>query len=83
MPSERVDEALERRSRYLRAVREKRSVDERLAEFAKLQQASFRLLRESPDGYRHFLCRNMASRRVEVIDGVWQPVSPARRAQQP
>ena len=70
------------RSRYMRRVRQNRSAGERLADFAKLQQASFRVLGASPRGYRHFLDRNLNSRRAEVIDGVWRPVSPARRAQQ-
>jgi len=51
------------------------SVEERLDRFIKLQTASFELLRSSPEGYRNFLRRNHKSRRVEVIDGVWRPVS--------
>jgi hypothetical protein len=81
--SESIHEAITIRSRYRRRVHENRSAGERLDDFVKLQQASFRVLRESPRGYRHFLHRNLASRRTEVIDGVWRPVSPARRAQQP
>jgi hypothetical protein len=60
-----------------------RSVEQRLADFAALQEASFRVLCASPEGYRHFLRRNLTSRRVEVIDGKWRPVSAARRAQLP
>ena len=71
------------RTRHMRRVRENRSPGERLADFVKLQQASFRVLRKSPRGYRHFLRRNLVARRAEVIDGVWRPVSAARRAQQP
>lgn len=81
--SESIQATLEIRMRYMRHVHENRTAGERLAEFAKLQQASFRVLCQSPRGYQHFLRRNMASRRAEVIDGVWRPVSPARRAQQP
>ena len=81
--SESIRVATDIRLRWKRRVRENRSAGERLADFAKLQQASFRVLRESPQGYRHFLHRNLASRRTEVIDGVWRPVSPARRSQQP
>ena len=77
-----IDAAMRVRSRYQRRVRENRSARDRLVDFAKLQQASFRVLRGSPHGYRHFLERNLNSRRVEVIDGVWRPVSPARRSQQ-
>ena len=80
---ENIHAAIDIRTRYMRQVGENRSAGERLADFAKLQQASFRVLRESPHGYRHFLRRNLDSRRAEVIDGVWKPVSPARRAQQP
>jgi len=80
---ESIDRAIDIRTRYLRQICAKRTAGERLAELAKLQQVSFRVLRESPSGYQHFLRRNMASRRAEVIDGVWRPVSPARRAQHP
>lgn len=78
-----IERAIDIRTRYLRRVREKWTADERLAEMAKLQQSLFRVLRESPSGHQHFLRRNMASRRAEVIDGVWRPVSPARRALHP
>ena len=78
-----MDAAINLRTQYMRRLSEKRSPSERLAEFARLQQASFRLLRESPHGYEHFVRRNLESRRVEVVDGVWRPVSPARRAQLP
>jgi hypothetical protein len=67
----------------MRRVGSNRSASERLADFAKLQQASFRVLSQSPRGFQEFLRRNMASRRAEVIDGVWRPVSPARCSQQP
>jgi hypothetical protein len=77
-----IDAAMRIRSRYQRRVRENRTAGERLADFAKLQQASFRVLCASPRGSRHFLERNLRSRRAEVIDGVWKPISPARRAQQ-
>ena len=75
-----VEAAIVARNRFQRRLSEQRTPGERLAELARLQQASFRLLRESPHGYEHFLRRNLESRRVEVIDGVWRPVSPARRA---
>ncbi len=81
--SDSIHVAIDIRTRYMRHLRENRTADQRLADFAKLQQASFRVLRESPRGYQHFLRRNLNSRRAEVIDGVWRPVSPARRAQQP
>mgnify|MGYP001103940479 CR=1 FL=1 len=81
--SDSIHVAIDIRTRYMRHLRENRTADQRLADFAKLQQASFRVLRESPRGYQHFLRRNLNARRAEVIDGVWRPVSPARRAQQP
>jgi len=78
-----IDEALDIRRRYTRRVQRNRSVAERLANFKALQLAALRVLRESPEGYRRFLKRNMRSRRVEVIDGEWKPVAPARRSQLP
>ena len=81
--SESIQAAIDIRTRYRRRLRQSRTAGERLAEFAKLQQASFRVLCQSPRGFQHFIRRNMASRRAEVIDGVWRPVSPARLAQQP
>lgn len=80
---ESIERAIGIRTRYLRRVREKLTAAERLVEMVKLQQSLFRVLRESPSGYQHFLRRNMASRRAEVIDGVWRPVSLARRALHP
>jgi len=80
---ESIKAAIDARNRFQRRRSEQQTPGERLAELARLQQASFRLLRESPQGYEHFLRRNLESRRVEVIDGVWRPVSPARRAQLP
>ena len=55
MPSDSIRAAIDIRTRYMRRVRENRSSGDRLADFAKLQQASFRVLRASPRGYRHFL----------------------------
>ncbi|HPM81409.1 MAG TPA: hypothetical protein PLF81_11955 [Candidatus Anammoximicrobium sp.] len=81
--SQSIQAAIDIRTRYMRHVRENRSAAQRLADFARLQEGSFRVLRQSPHGYQYFLRRNLASRRAEVIDGVWKPVSPARRAQQP
>ncbi len=75
--------ALAVRAKYLRRMRENRTPSERLAQLARLQRASFRVLCASPHGYQHYVRRNMALRRAEVIDGVWRPVSPVRRAQQP
>lgn len=75
--------AFEKRRRFIGSFQADRSATQRLADWTHLQQASFQILMSSPDGYRHFVRRNMESRRTEVIDGQWRPVSPARRAQQP
>lgn len=80
--SQSIRAAIDIRTRYMRRVRENRSAGDRLADFAKLQEASLGVLRASPRGYRHFLARNLHSRRVQVINGEWKPVSPARRAEQ-
>jgi len=74
--------AIDIRTIYMQRLRENRSAGNRLADFAKLQQASLSVLCASPRGYRHFMARNLHSRRVEVINGKWKPVSPARRSQQ-
>ncbi len=52
--------------------------EQRMERFAELQAASFELLRSSPEGYAAFLRRNHTSRRAELINGIWQPVSPDR-----
>ncbi len=75
-----LSKAIEAQSQFRRRLYEQASPDERLARFAELQRQSFRLLETSPDGWSHFLRRNLQSRRVEVIDGKWRPVSPYRRS---
>jgi hypothetical protein len=84
MPSDNdmIEAAMRTRLRYQRRMTANRTASQRLADFARLQEASFRVLCASPRGYRHFLERNLRARRVEVVDGVWKPVSPARGAQQ-
>lgn len=67
------------RSQVQQRLRGQETAEERLKRFAQLQQSSFEPLRSSPAGLEHFLRRNMASRRVEVIDGRWRPVSADRR----
>ena len=61
----------------------RRSLDEtpeqRMSRFAILQTESFEILSSSPAGLRNFHSRNHRSRRVEVVDGVWHPVSVDRR----
>lgn len=73
-------EQAQRRAKYVARRRAGQTPAERLALLAGLQAASFRLLRSSPQGYEHFLRRNFHSRRAEVIDGQWRPVSPDRSA---
>lgn len=75
-----VSTALKSRSKAQQHLRKHETAEQRLARFARLQQASMKLLRSSPDGLRHFLRRNMTSRRVEVIDGMWRPISADRGA---
>jgi hypothetical protein len=74
-----ISDMLELRRQKQRRMSRDESVEDRLNRFIKLQIASFELLHSSPEGYRNFLCRNHKSRRVEVIDGVWHPVSADRR----
>jgi uncharacterized protein (DUF2384 family) len=74
-----ISGTLDLRRKRQRRISLDESVEERLERFIKLQTASFELLRSSPEGYRNFLRRNHKSRRVEVIDGVWHPVSVDRR----
>ena len=83
MNHQRIEQEMHLRSKFMRRMQDARSVDQRLDQFAKLQQVSFDLLLASPEGYQNFLRRNLHSRRVEVVDGEYQPISPARRAQQP
>ncbi len=70
---------LDRRRERQRRISRDESAESRLARFIQLQTASFELLRSSPEGYREFHRRNHKSRRVEVVDGVWHPVSVDRR----
>jgi hypothetical protein len=76
-----IASAMETRRRFARRLRGGESPEERLARFVELQRASFALLQASPDGLASFLRRNFRSRRAEVIDGEWRPVSPERRVE--
>ena len=77
-----VSAAIETRTRFARRVRSNESPEQRIARFIQLQRKSFELLQASPDGFQHFLHRNLQSRRMEVIHGQWRPVSPDRRPDQ-
>jgi hypothetical protein len=70
------------RQRFARQLAKGETAAQRLERFVRLQRASFELLLSSPQGFQHFLRRNLRSRRVEVIHGKWRPVSPDRRAGQ-
>lgn len=74
-----ISAMLELRREHQRRIARGESVEERIDRFIKLQSASIELLRTSPEGFRNFLRRNHKSRRVEVIDGAWHPVSADRR----
>ena len=71
--------ALQWRARAAQRLRGQETGEQRLLRLARLQSAAFALLRTSPDGFEHFLRRNLASRRVKVIDGKWRAVSADRR----
>ncbi len=77
------ERAMSLRTKYTNRVHGERSPEQRLGQFTKLQQASFDVLLASPVGYQNYLRRNLLSRRIEVVDGEYQPVSSDRRAQQP
>ena len=74
--------AAQAQARLQRRLRDQETGEERLARFARLQAAAFELLKSSPDGWTHFMRRNLHSRRVKVIDGKWRPVSADRLAGQ-
>jgi len=78
-----IEQAMSLRAKYAHHVYGERSAEQRLRQFAKLQQASFEVLIASPVGFQNFLRRNLLSRRVKVVDGEYRPVSFTRRAQQP
>lgn len=77
-----ISSAIEARRRFERRLRSSESPEQRLARFVRLQRRSFELLHASPDGFQHFLRRNYRSRRAEVINGEWRPISPDRRSDQ-
>lgn len=74
-----INNAIRLRARAAQRLRSQETGELRLQRLAQLQRVSFELLRSSPSGLEHFLRRNMASRRVEVINGKWRPVSADRR----
>jgi len=82
MNCQQIEQAMSLRAKYTRRQFAARSGEQRLGQFAKLQQASFEILIASPAGYQNFLRRNLFSRRVEVVDGEYRPFSSVRRTQQ-
>lgn len=78
--SESIAAALRDLHRRHQSLATEETGEQQFARFAELQAASFRLLQSSPEGWQHFLRRNYAARRAEVIDGRWQPLSPDRPA---
>ena len=77
-----IRSGFEAREQFERRWREGESPEQRLERFLQLQQQAFEILAASPDGFQHFLRRNYQSRRMEVVNGEWRPVSPDRRSDQ-
>ena len=73
-----IAKAMQARANLQRHLTLDESGEQRLERFVRLQQAAFELLRSSPEGYQHFLKRNMRLRRIQVIDGKWKPVATDR-----
>lgn len=74
-----ISSAIQTRSKFLQRLRGQETAEQRLVRFELLQKSSFELLHSSPEGFGHFLKRNLHARRVKVIDGKWHPVSADRR----
>jgi dipeptidase len=70
-----ITQMLKRREELQRRKDLQASPEEQMEQLAAIQSATLELLRSSPEGYQHFLRRNYKSRRAEVIDGTWCPVS--------
>ena len=77
-----ISSAIETRTQFERELRSGESPDQRFARFVQLQRTSFQLLQDSPAGFQHFLRRNFQSRRAEMTNGKWRPVSPDRCSDQ-
>jgi hypothetical protein len=56
------------RDRLRRKLAEQATPEERVRELARLQEATWAILRSSPAGYAHFLRRNFKARAIEVRD---------------
>ena len=58
------DEQLELRNRFMRSHYMRMTPTQRLAAMARLQDAAWQRLRQSPEGYAHFIRRNFKARAV-------------------
>ena len=61
-------EQLMTRDRLRRRLASRATPAERVRDLARLQEASWAILRQSPEGYAHFLRRNFKARAIEVRD---------------
>lgn len=73
-----IASALAVRDRWRRRLASGETPEQRLMRLSDLHRSAVELLRSSPESWQHFLRRNFKSRRVEVIDGQWRPVSADR-----
>lgn len=63
-----IAKQLELRDSLRRKLNWANTPEQRVAEFARMQDAARELLRQSPDGYQHFLRRNLKARAIDVRD---------------
>lgn len=63
---ESIADQLAIRDRFLRHSRQNQSPAERMADMMRLQEATWNLLRQSPEGYAHFIRRNFKARAITV-----------------
>jgi len=61
-------EQLVNRDRLRRKLATRASPAERVRDLARLQEATWAILRSSPAGYAHFLRRNFKARAIQVRD---------------
>jgi phenylacetate-coenzyme A ligase PaaK-like adenylate-forming protein len=63
-----ITEQFARRDRFRRKMQWLKTPSQRMADMARLQQNSWRVLKNSPAGYARFLRRNFKARAIEVRD---------------
>jgi hypothetical protein len=61
-----ISEELARRDRFLRARRMQMTPEQRMAQMQRMQAAAWTVLKNSPNGYAHFMARNFKARAVDV-----------------